>query len=95
MAFVTLSLSEMLRAFTARSERYPILKIGIFSNPKMNLAVLSSFLLLMMVIYVPLFNPIFRTTPLTWLQWVEILPLTIIPSAAAEISKWFLYRRNT
>jgi P-type Ca2+ transporter type 2C len=94
MAFVTLSLSEMLRAFTARSERYPILKIGIFSNPKMNLAVLSSFLLLMMVIYVPFFNPIFRTIPLTWWEWVEILPLMIIPSAAAEISKYFLYRRN-
>jgi magnesium-transporting ATPase (P-type) len=28
MAFVTLSASELLRAFTARSERYPILKIG-------------------------------------------------------------------
>jgi hypothetical protein len=41
----------------------------------MNLAVLSSFLLLMMVIYVPFFNPIFRTSPLTWLEWVEILPL--------------------
>ncbi|MEI8132798.1 MAG: cation-translocating P-type ATPase [Leptolinea sp.] len=94
MAFVTLSLSEMLRAFTARSERYPILKIGIFSNPKMNLAVLSSFLLLMMVIYVPFFNPIFDTYPLQWWEWVEILPLMIIPSAAAEISKWFLYRRN-
>ena len=47
MAFVTLSFSELLRAFTARSERYPILKIGVFSNRNMNLAVLSSLALLL------------------------------------------------
>lgn len=94
MAFVTLSLSEMLRAFTARSERYPILKIGIFSNKMMNLAVLSSFILLMVVIYVPFLNPIFGTYPLNLGDWLKILPLMIIPSTIAEISKYFLYRRK-
>ena len=39
MAFATLSISELLRAFTSRSERYPLLKIGLFSNKWMNLAV--------------------------------------------------------
>ncbi|MCK4726758.1 MAG: cation-translocating P-type ATPase, partial [Anaerolineales bacterium] len=46
MAFVTLSFSELIRAYTARSERYPILKIGVFSNRNMNYAVISSFILL-------------------------------------------------
>ena len=41
MAFVTLSFSELIRAFTARSERYPILKIGVFSNRNMNYAGIS------------------------------------------------------
>jgi Ca2+-transporting ATPase len=36
MAFATLSISELLRAFTARSEYYPLLKIGVFKNRWMN-----------------------------------------------------------
>ncbi len=32
MAFVTLSISELFRAFTARSEYYPLLKIGFLKN---------------------------------------------------------------
>jgi Ca2+-transporting ATPase len=95
MAFLTLSASELLRAFTARSERYPLLKIGIFSNKWMNIAVLVSFVLLLAVIYVPFLNPIFQTTPLGWSEWGLILPLFVIPSIVAEITKWVLYGRKS
>ena len=87
MAFVTLSCSELLRAYTARSEYYPLLKIGVFSNKWMNLAVLSSLALIFVVVYVPFLNGIFNTLPLGWVQWAEILPLLLIPSAAAELTK--------
>jgi len=93
MAFLTLSLSELLRAFTARSENYPILKIGIFSNKWMNLAVLFSVTLLMLVVYVPFLNPIFSTVPLTWTEWRLMLPLLIIPSLAAELVKYIVTGR--
>ena len=92
MAFLTLSASELLRAFTARSERYPLLKIGIFSNKWMNLAVLSSFVLLLAVIYVPFLNPVFNTVPLGWNELSLILPLLLIPSIVAEITKVVIYR---
>ena len=87
MAFATLAFSELLRAYTARSERYPIFKIGIFSSRNMNLAVLSSFALLMAVFYIPFLQPIFNTTTLGWAQWEVIIPLLIIPSLAAEATK--------
>ena len=90
MAFATLSFSELLRAFTARSERYPLLRIGLFSNRWMVYAVLSSMLLLVAVIYVPFLRPIFQTVPLGLAQWELILPLLILPSVAAEVTKWFL-----
>jgi Ca2+-transporting ATPase len=92
MAFLTLSLSELLRAFTARSERYPLLKIGIFKNRNMNVAVLSSLILLMLVVYVPFLNRPFNTTPLGWVQWEVMLPLLLIPSVAAEVTKYVLGR---
>ncbi|MBN2257669.1 MAG: cation-translocating P-type ATPase [Anaerolineaceae bacterium] len=93
MAFVTLSCSELLRAYTARSEYYPILKIGPFGNKFMNLAVLSSLVLIMLVVYVPFLQTVFNTRPLGWLQWSEIIPLLIIPSIAAELTKLFFTRR--
>jgi Ca2+-transporting ATPase len=92
MAFVTLSCSELLRAYTARSEYYPLLKIGMFSNRLMNYAVLSSMALIFAVVYVPFLQPVFNTEPLGWAQWELILPLVAIPSIAAEVNKLFLGR---
>jgi Ca2+-transporting ATPase len=94
MAFVTLSLSELPLAFSARSERYPLIKIGIFSNRNMNLAALSSFLLLIAVIYVPFLQPIFNTVALGWSQWELVIPLVLIPAIAAEAAKFTLYSRS-
>jgi Ca2+-transporting ATPase len=95
MAFVTLSMSELLRAFTARSERYPLLKIGIFTNKWMNLAVLASVALVLMVVYVPFFNDIFNTLPLGLAEWELIVPLFLVPSLAAEAVKYFItWRAN-
>jgi Ca2+-transporting ATPase len=94
MAFVTLSLSELARAFTARSEHIPVLKIGIFSNRNMNLAFLSSVILVLVVVYVPFLQKIFNTTPLGLDNWEVVLPLLLIPSIAAEAVKYFVVRRG-
>jgi Ca2+-transporting ATPase len=90
MAFITLSVSELLRAFTARSENFPVFKIGIFSNKWMNYAVLSSLALILLVLYVPFLNPIFKTVPLGLHEWLLILPLLLVPAVAAEITKLIL-----
>ncbi len=94
MAFVTLSASELFRAYTARSERYPILKIGLFNNKNMNYAVLVSLALLLAVIYLPFLNTIFHTTPLGWEQWEVLLPLLLVPSVAAEAVKYWISRKR-
>ncbi len=94
MAFVTLSASELFRAFTSRSERYPILKIGVFKNRNMNLAFLSSMALLLGVVYIPGLNNVFNTVELGWEQWEIILPLLLIPSVIAEIVKYFASKKK-
>lgn len=94
MAFVTLSFSELIRAFTARSERYPILRIGIFGNRNMNWAVIFSLVMLLAVIYIPAANEIFDTVPLTLFQWEEIIPLLLVPSIAAEVVKYVMLNRG-
>lgn len=88
MAFTTLSISELLRAYTSRSEYFPVLKIGLFKNKWMNLGVLTSLILIFLVIYVPFLNTLFDTVPLGWNQWKMILPLILLPSIAAEVKKY-------
>jgi Ca2+-transporting ATPase len=90
MAFVTLSISELFRAYTARSEFFPLLKIGFFKNKLMNWAVLGSLVLIMLVVYVPFLQPIFNTAPLRVEHWLEVLPLVLIPSVAAELTKVYI-----
>jgi Ca2+-transporting ATPase len=94
MAFVTLSFSELLRAFTARSERYPLYKIGVLTNKYMNMAFITSLLLLLMVVYIPFLQPIFNTVALGWEQWRMILPLLFIPALAAEVGKFITSSRT-
>jgi P-type Ca2+ transporter type 2C len=92
MAFVTLALAELPIAYTSRSERYPLYRLGVFGNRWMQAAVGLSVVLILAVLYIPLFNRPFNTVPLTLEQWAIMLPLIIIPSAVAEISKFFVRR---
>ncbi len=87
MAFITLSASELVRAYTARSERVSLFKLGVFSNPYMQYAVAASLALLLVVIYVPFLQTIFSTVPLGLNEWTIILPLLLVPSIAAEVTK--------
>ncbi len=90
VAFTVLAFSELTRAYTSRSELYSLFRIGVFSNKYMQYAVLVSAVLLLAVIYIPFLNPIFDTMPLTLVDWAEIVLLVLIPSVAAEVTKYFL-----
>ena len=95
MAFATLSMSELLRAYTSRSERYNLFwHIKPFSNKVMQYAVLGSMVILLLVMYVPFVQPIFNTTSMGWQAWKVVLPLLLVPSITAEITKIFLRRRG-
>jgi Ca2+-transporting ATPase len=93
IAFVTLCSSELIRAFTARSEYHSVFSIGVFSNRWMVWAVGVSFVLVLMVVYVPFLRPFFDTVPLTWDDWLFMLPFFFVSPAAMEILKfYFRYR---
>ena len=92
IAFITLISSELFRAYTSRSERCPLLQLGLFTNRYMVWATLSSFVLMLAVVYLPVFEPIFYTYDLPLRDWLYMLPLTLVPSIAAELTKWFYSR---
>ncbi len=92
MAFVTLSLCELFRAYTVRSERASIFKIGVFSNKYMQYAVGVSVTLLLLVCSVPFLQPIFNTHFLSAREWMIVAGLALTPAIAEEITKFFLRR---
>jgi Ca2+-transporting ATPase len=92
MAFLTLSLCELLRAYTVRSERASLFQIGIFSNRYMQYAVGLSITLLLLVSSVPFLQPIFNTHFLNLNEWLIVLGLALIPAISEEITKFFLRR---
>ncbi len=86
-AFVTLVLAELLRAYSARSERTTVFSIGLFSNRSMLQATLVSLVLLVAVIYIPAAAGLFSATALSARDWLVILPLSLVPFAVGEIQK--------
>ena len=92
MAFVTLSLCELFRAYTVRSERASLFQIGVFSNRYMQYAVGLSIVLLLLVCSVPFLQPIFNTHFLSGREWLIVVGLALIPAIAEEITKFFLRR---
>jgi len=93
MAFATLSLCELFRAYTVRSERASLFRIGVFSNRYMQYAVGLSIALLLLVCAVPFLQPIFNTHFMDLREWSVVLGLAFIPAVSEEITKFFLRLR--
>ena len=89
IVFATLISAELLRAYSSRSRKHSIFEIGVFSNKTLNYAVLFSFFLLIMVIYIPFFQTIFHTYPLGIKDWQIILLYAFFPLVVGEINKLF------
>ena len=86
-ALVTLIISELLRAYTCRSEKHTIFKIGVFSNRNMNLATIVSFALLAVILVVPALRDVFNVSVLH-MHDIDIMVLVgAMPLIFGELTK--------
>jgi Ca2+-transporting ATPase len=69
-ALVTLVLSQLIHVFECKSETRGLFEIKLFSNMYLVLAVISSLIMLLGVIYLPFMIPIFGTVPLKLNEWL-------------------------
>ena len=88
MIFTTLVLAQMGNAMAIRSNTESVFKIGLFSNRLMNIAIAVTFLLQLVLIYVPFFQRFFNTKPLTLRDLVIALVISLVVFIAVEIEKW-------
>lgn len=87
MAFMVLSLSQVMQAFNMRSER-SLFKIGVFTNQKLNKAALVSILLVLLVLFTPL-STLFGLIRLPSRLYLISLGLILTPVLVMECSKAF------
>ncbi|MDO4534288.1 MAG: calcium-translocating P-type ATPase, SERCA-type [Clostridium perfringens] len=73
MALATLVMSQLFHVFECRSERHSIFEINLFTNPYLVLAVSTSIIMLLSIIYIPFFRAIFHTTILGLNNWLLVL----------------------
>jgi Ca2+-transporting ATPase len=85
VAFMVLALCQVVQAFNMRSE-HSLFKIGPFTNKTLNLAALTSTLLVAIVMFTPL-NSIFGLAYLSWDKYLIGLGLIFVPLVVMEISK--------
>lgn len=94
LIFTLVVISLMFNAFNWRSDRNSIFSLGIFTNRSLIYAVLSTVLLQLAAIYVPIMQTAFRTVPLSFSDWAMIIPLASTTLIAMEITKYLEKRTH-
>lgn len=92
MVFTVLSLSQLGHVLAIRTNGF-LYSSGIFSNMKMIAAVGFTFLLQLIVIYVPLMHEVFRTESLTLNELLICIAISAVVFHAVEFEKWVKQRR--
>jgi len=92
--FTLVVISLMFNAFNWRSDRYSVFSLGVFTNRSLIYAVVSTILLQLAVIYIPIMQTAFRTVPLSLSDWGMIIPLASTTFIAMEFTKYLEHRTN-
>jgi len=90
--FTVLTLSQLGHVLAIRSERESLFVHGVLSNRMLIGALLLTFALQMAVLYVPWFNPVFRTAPLSLGELAACLALSSVVFVGVEIEKALVRR---
>lgn len=93
IAFTVLAFLQMAHVLNCRSEDKSLFKIGFFSNFYLTLAILSTIVLQLLVIYVPFLQGAFRTVALSPTELGIVALVSLIPIPIVELRK-LLFRKG-
>ncbi|MFN2355685.1 MAG: cation transporting ATPase C-terminal domain-containing protein, partial [Desulfopila sp.] len=94
MVFTMLTFCQMAYALCVRKQQQSLFTYTWLSNPMLLLAVSVTLALQLIVIYVPFFNTVFRTTPLSWGELGVCAAGAGVIAAISELKKLFLRRKS-
>lgn len=90
VALCTLVMSQLFHVFECRSERHSVFKLGLFTNIYLVLAVISSTILLILIVYNGWLQNIFNTQGLNVVQWGIVI---VFSGTVSTISSLFWYNK--
>ena len=92
MAFIVLSVSQLVHSLNLRSDKKSIFQVGIFSNKYLILSIIIGIAIQDIVTMVPFLASIFKVINLTLKDWLLVILLSIMPLVLNEIVK--IFKRN-
>jgi Ca2+-transporting ATPase len=92
VAFTTIILLEKLNVFNFRSQRTPLMVLGVFSNRFLLLAWVLNLLLQVAAVYTPFLQRTLHTVPLGWMDWVIMAAVAAPIFVVVETLKWLRWR---
>ena len=94
LVFCLITISEMFNAFNWRSDKVSLFKLGLFSNKPLILAVASTILLQILVVYMPFLQKPFHTTALNFIDWSLVILLGSTTFIFMEVIKLIENKRK-
>jgi len=87
MVFFTLAGFQMFHVMAIRSERESIFTVGLLSNKALLGAVVLTFILQLMITYIPILQRIFKTAPLSAVELIICIAISFSVFIAVEVEK--------
>lgn len=94
VAFTALSIDSLLYVFSIRSLKHSFWHEKFFSNKFLLLTIIGGILLQIGVVYLPFLQTVFRTAPMTLMDWGLVMLIAAMVVLAIEILKYVFIRRH-
>ncbi|MFX1517252.1 MAG: cation transporting ATPase C-terminal domain-containing protein, partial [Promethearchaeota archaeon] len=92
VAFTMLIMFQMIMALNIRKEEHSLLGKEFFRNPYLLIAIASSIILHILIVYTAFFQPFFNTTALTPPDWIIIIACGSILIIIDEVRTFLAHR---
>ncbi len=89
MAFVVLSVSQLVHSLNMRNDKKSIFQIGLFSNKYLIAAIVFGIVLQDLIITIPFLASAFSVHALSLVDWGFVTILSLMPLLLNEIAKIF------
>ncbi len=93
MVFTVLTFSQLVHVLVIRNDRDSLWATGLLQNPPLIGAVLLTVLLQLALIYLPVLNGIFHTSPLPPAELAVCFGLPLVVLLVVETEKWLIRRK--
>jgi magnesium-transporting ATPase (P-type) len=94
MALAAIVFTQIGAVFNCRTEKESVFKAGIFKNKQVIYGIIFEVFLIVMLVYLPLFQKVFHTAALSLTDWLLLCIWPIVIVLLEEIRKYFIRKRG-